>query len=278
MTTEERLENLERELGRAKKRSRWLLVGLALGLGVLALVWASAASAPRAEAQGAAGGRTIRASEFVLEDEKGKVRAVLGVIKDAPGLGRFYGPVLSLFDENGELCVVLHGTAGGPGLRLFDAAGKERATLGVGKDGPALRLNDENKMGGAGLGALKDGPMLNLFDAAGKVRAGLTLPKDGPGLNLFDAEGKNRAALTVDKDGGPGLSLFDENGKSRAWLTLPKDGPGLTLFDAAGKGRATLGAGQIVLPDGRIVSYTESSMRLFGPDGNMTWQAPWSAP
>ena len=53
MTTEERLAKVERELGRAKRRSRWLLAALALGLGVLALVWASAASVPKAEAQGA---------------------------------------------------------------------------------------------------------------------------------------------------------------------------------------------------------------------------------
>jgi len=55
MTTGERLENLERELACVKRRNRWLLTVLGLGLGVLALVWASAAIAPRAEAQGAAG-------------------------------------------------------------------------------------------------------------------------------------------------------------------------------------------------------------------------------
>ena len=61
MTTEERLERVERELveakaqaTRAKRRRRWLLVALALGLGALSLVWASAVSAPSAEAQGAA--------------------------------------------------------------------------------------------------------------------------------------------------------------------------------------------------------------------------------
>ena len=53
MTTEERLAKVERELGRVKRRSRWLLAALGLGLGALALVWASAASVPKAEAQGA---------------------------------------------------------------------------------------------------------------------------------------------------------------------------------------------------------------------------------
>lgn len=58
MTTEERLATVERKLGRVKRRSRWLLAALGLGLGALALMWTSAASAPRAEAQGAVGGRT----------------------------------------------------------------------------------------------------------------------------------------------------------------------------------------------------------------------------
>ena len=39
MTTEERLENLERELARAKRRNRWLLAGLGLCLGILVVVW-----------------------------------------------------------------------------------------------------------------------------------------------------------------------------------------------------------------------------------------------
>ncbi|MCX5649031.1 MAG: hypothetical protein NTX40_08040 [Planctomycetota bacterium] len=41
MTTEERLENLERELARAKRRNRWLLAGLGLCLGALVVVWAT---------------------------------------------------------------------------------------------------------------------------------------------------------------------------------------------------------------------------------------------
>ena len=40
MTTEERLEHLERELARAKRRNRWLVAGLVLCLGALVVVWA----------------------------------------------------------------------------------------------------------------------------------------------------------------------------------------------------------------------------------------------
>jgi len=160
MMTEERLEKVERELRAAKRRSRWLLVALGLGLGAMALVWASAASVPKAEAQGAADGRTVRANMFILEDENGKPRAALAALKD--------GPVLSLFDENG----------------------KPRAGLAVAKDGPRLGLLDENGKARAVLFALKDGPVLNLFDENGKTRVGLDVNADGPVLNLLDAAGK----------------------------------------------------------------------------------------
>jgi len=40
MTTEERLENLERELARAKRCNRWLIAGLVLCLGASVVVWA----------------------------------------------------------------------------------------------------------------------------------------------------------------------------------------------------------------------------------------------
>jgi len=46
MTTEERLENLERELARTKRRNRCLLAGLVLCLGALVVVWALGRDTP----------------------------------------------------------------------------------------------------------------------------------------------------------------------------------------------------------------------------------------
>jgi hypothetical protein len=51
MTTEERLAKVERELGRAKRRSRWLLVALGLTTGAFALAWIFAGAAPALQAQ-----------------------------------------------------------------------------------------------------------------------------------------------------------------------------------------------------------------------------------
>ena len=150
MTTEERLAKVERELGRARRRSRWLLAALALGLGVLALVWASAASAPKAEAQGAAGGNEIRANRFVVVDENGEERATLGMVGD--------GPLLRLLDEKGMARAILSESkemepivlggvvrlrAGGTTLSLHDDTGRGRLLLKVYKDGPRMSLSDE---------------------------------------------------------------------------------------------------------------------------------------
>jgi hypothetical protein len=56
MTTEERLEKLERELARAKRRNRWLLAGLSLCLGALVVVWALGSNTPGRYALSGAGG------------------------------------------------------------------------------------------------------------------------------------------------------------------------------------------------------------------------------
>jgi hypothetical protein len=35
-----------------------------------------------------------------------------------------------------------------------------------------------------------------------------------------------------------------------------------------------LGAGQTITPDGRKITYPESSMRLFNPEGKVIWSVP----
>jgi hypothetical protein len=117
MTIEERLEVLERELGRAKHRNRWLLAAVGVAVAVLTLAWTWNKNTPAAQAQVAppgAPGKVIRANEFILEDADGKTRAILSV---------------------GEA---------GPGLLLIDEKGKPRAMLNVNKDGPRLILYDAN--------------------------------------------------------------------------------------------------------------------------------------
>ena len=88
MTTEERLEALERELADTRKELADLRVGLAAGL-------------------------TTRKVEIV--DENGKVRALLTMLD---------GPVLDLTDEKGEIRAMLTVGNDGAGLHLLDENGK----------------------------------------------------------------------------------------------------------------------------------------------------------
>ena len=138
MDTEERLEKLGRELLTEKRRTRWLLAAVLVGLvgGGLAWTWWTIT----ATSQGAnVGPKVIRATQFILEDETGKLRAMLSANKDAPRL-----------DLAGE-------------------DGKARVGLAVSKDGPALVLLDENGKARVGLAVSKGGPWLALFDETGKV-------------------------------------------------------------------------------------------------------------
>jgi len=149
MNTEERLANLERELARAKRRNRRLVVFalVAAGVAVVAAAWIGAPRKVLAES-GAKATNVIRASEFILEDADGNVRASLGISKDGSGL--------SLYDENGKTRVALgisKDSKGGPGLVLRDENGSFRAALGVAKVGATLDLWDKNGKLRAELGA-----------------------------------------------------------------------------------------------------------------------------
>ena len=210
MTIEDRLENMERELGRVKRRNRWLLGTMLLLVGGLVAAGAFKTTVNSAQAQGAGAVKEVRAKRIVLEDENGQERAILGLIEDNPA------------------------------LKLFDKNGKTRAALSLFEDEPRLALRDENGKERVGLSVDKDGPFLSLSDENGKSRAWLAVTKYGQGLSLYDEKREIRAWLGVIKDGqslglkdGPSLGLYDEKGK--AGLGVTEDGPGLALVGPDGK-------------------------------------------
>ncbi|NIA08179.1 MAG: hypothetical protein GWP14_11195 [Actinobacteria bacterium] len=155
---------------------------------------------------------------------------------------------------------------------LLDEQGRERGALSMYSFGPALTLLDEKNKTRAVLSVGKEGPNLSLADEKGKPRVFLAMDEKGMGLGMFAEQG-NSLTLAVIKD-GPGLNLVDENGGIRVALCLDKDRPMLDLRDENGKSRAVLGSGRTTAPDGKIISYPESSLLLFGPEGKIIWQAP----
>jgi predicted lipoprotein with Yx(FWY)xxD motif len=68
-----------------KRRHRWVLAAVGLGVVALALAWTLANTT--GTAHGAQPGpKVIRANQFILEDQNGMVSAILTVDKDGAGL------------------------------------------------------------------------------------------------------------------------------------------------------------------------------------------------
>jgi hypothetical protein len=145
MTIEERFENMERELGRVKRRHRWLSGAILLVAGGLVVPIVFEATAFRAGAQATGPVKEIHANKFVLEDKKGKVCGQLTVDRD--------GPVLSLANEKGiaELGII----KGNPSLGLWDEKKKLRTRLTVFEGHSSLSLLDATGMARFLAGAIK---------------------------------------------------------------------------------------------------------------------------
>jgi hypothetical protein len=136
MTTEERLETLERKveeqqqgLSTAKRRNKYLLLGLV----VLAIAWASTTTMTQI------GKGIVRAEKFELVDSHRRVCARLAVLDE-------FGSGLFLYDKNGTTGAAMFAVDNGPMLALSDKNGTPRAILAVSDDGPGLSLYDANAL------------------------------------------------------------------------------------------------------------------------------------
>jgi hypothetical protein len=147
----------------------------------------------------------VRAKRFILIDEDGRQRAMLGIetIMDnpqAPG-----STVLRFYDEKGQ-SRLSHSLApgGSASMGIMSVDGRSKALL----------------IGGT------DIQRIGFFDKNGSALAQLAVGADGSSnLLLRDSTGV-RAALDVEADGSPALRLYDTNGKTRVVLgaTTLKDG------------------------------------------------------
>lgn len=184
MTTEERLEKLEKELMRRRRFNCWLLAGLGLVIVAWIVGWALRPRTATALPTEAAA-REVRARRFIIEDENGKTRAMLGVFKD--------GSEMQLSDENGNPRIVLIASTDETEIQLLKANGKTGAWLNASNRVSLLQLNDENGNYRLGLHVFKDGPNLDLCDdtmiASGKPRVELDARKNGPKVQLYDTKG-----------------------------------------------------------------------------------------
>ena len=149
-----RMEVKLSDLQRSNRRLKAMLGALVLvGGGLIAMAQASPSATDVSQAR-----------EFLLRDDSGRVRAVLGTSPDG-AVG------FSLDDANGQTRVTLAvDRNGSPGLDLFDQSGKRRAIISLGQHGE---------------------PGAGLYDAQGKLRTSLDIPAvTNPGLAFYHEDGK----------------------------------------------------------------------------------------
>lgn len=289
MSTEERIAALQREVARCKRRFGWVVVLGVLGAGLTAW-WSfaerrqSAYAAEKGKPEEAKG--VVRGTAFVLVDEKGRIRAKLATTK-------VWGPYLVFYGAKGNTRVSLM-TAPLNGLTLSDGAGNVSAMLHEG-GAAGTRLLLEHAKGASVCLTANAAGRLNVTSEKGKASVSLTADTTSSDLDLFDADGKHRVALMASKKKML-LNMKDPNGSARAFLTTddqtteldlvhPKSKGSVVLTagnertavnvrDAKGMARATLGTCTTKTADGKVVNYPESTLTLFGADGNVIWKAP----
>jgi hypothetical protein len=151
-------------------------------------------------------GKAIEAEQIRIVDDKGEVRAFLGLFDNGESSLVFY-------DINSKKirAAFSHSPDKGPMLTLYNKEGTPRATL---RQYPTL------------------GPELILLDEDDEHRVVLGLTNGGePGLALQDREGATRAALGILPTGNPMFGFNDRNGGIRIMLGLepPNDEPSFLI-------------------------------------------------
>jgi hypothetical protein len=273
MTSEERLEELERQFARAKWQSLWAMgVGgvLIVGLGLaLVGIWTKTTTVPRDQGKGAVA-KVVRAGAFVLEDPNGAERARLQTTR--------YGSALHLITGKDRMGgVSLAADHDGTTLLLNDESGGRSIHLSVTKDASRLSFWDSKTPGGVTLNASRAGSDLILRDASGKVFDGtdaasamLSANWQGSSLTMHGVGGKGNAMLWVGGVGGTRLGLSDENSKTRTLIELGR----AILYDKEGQYRMMLGGGESIASNGTKVRLPESTLLLINADGTPRWSAP----
>jgi len=188
----------------------------------------------------------LKVKKLTITNAEGEARIVLTT---EPVGG---GPKLSMFDENGEVRMVVGvGQEGEPELSMFDENRKIRIKLGVNlgfgqkEAQPRINLYGPNGEGGVSIAADSQGPRLVLFDGNGKARVGIAFGD----ISLYGSGGGNRMAgfsilndqagtLVVREEnsgstviGGTNIGIADKNENIRIRLGLFDKGPGIFLFD-----------------------------------------------
>ncbi len=160
--------------------------------------------------------RRSRKQEYILVDDGGAPRAVMGMRDD--------NPFLSMFDSAGKTRIALSADDdGAPLLRLSNADGSLHAMLMVQDYGAGLTLLDNH---GAGIQLFADqrDARIHFIDPNGWLRLGLGTDDGMPFLGFMATNLASRIIMGDGETGGR-LSFFDRHGKRRLSLGVHQDRP-----------------------------------------------------
>ncbi len=146
--------------------------------------------------------------EYVLVDDNGSPRAVLGV--------REGNPFFSLFDSGGESLVSLSGGEAGPMLRFSNPDSSMHAVLMVQAQGVGLSLLGDHDSGIQLLVDDRDA-RIHFLDHTGWLRLGMGTDDGRPYLGFMATNLASRIVMGSDEDGGL-MSFFDGQGERRLSL------------------------------------------------------------
>jgi hypothetical protein len=174
MTTEERFVKLEQELSSAKNHIHRLVVAVIIAV-VMVVVWTYSSKTNTAQAEGVSDiPSVIRARKFILEDNNGKVRAVLSNTEEE-----------------------------GTGLAILDRSGKTSIKLGTNKLANVLLISDQNDKPSIVLSTTELGNTLFISDQNSKLRAAMGF--------ISDQNGILRSAAMGMMENTPVLAVYDEH-------------------------------------------------------------------
>jgi hypothetical protein len=189
--------------------------------------------------------RTIEAERFILRDEQGKMRAVIGMSPTGPSVAiydrevrkrlemalRQDEPRLVLYDAGGNPMSWLFCTRGASGLALAGKGAARGVEILAGARGNGVALCDEGGTERARIEYREHAPSVNLRDAKGNLRAALQLMDNQPVFALYDGRNKRHGGWAATPDGSA-LGLYDAEGKVRVALVVNATGPSVTVLDS----------------------------------------------
>ncbi len=204
---------------------------------------------------------------IVLNDDKGRARMMLnvdGTSTDSANLvlRDVAGQICGLFDcdAKGKVRFMLGDLKD---ANIMMNASPQSSEIVFGDKGPQLRL-------ALGLAAGTKQPYVTVYNEASQPRVTMGVSETHSGLAVNDSHGTNRVLAIVDSDERPWFIIRDDHQKDRLRMTIMPDGSsGVAIHDQQGQLVALLGGGSRNMASLTIKDATGRSQALlaFGPEG-----------